>query len=251
MRTETEGIVLRQFKTVNGRRMVLLFSKKYGKISAGTSIGERGKNRTTLALSPFTHGRYELYRGRETHHINGAEVVKAYYKIGEDVEKYMNASCALEFADKLLPEELPAPEIFALLLEFFEIMETREKKQTTPAIAFQWKAMQAAGSAPELNACVRCRSKEALTAFSVNDGGMVCVACQNNVMPGSDDALICVSGFDIIDVLKYFFENPLRSVRSIALNEAVERECQVILKAYRARHFNIGALKSESFLKEV
>ena len=32
MFTETEGIILRQTKIAGGRRMVLLFSEKYGKI---------------------------------------------------------------------------------------------------------------------------------------------------------------------------------------------------------------------------
>ncbi len=45
MLTDTEGIVLRQVKTSYGRRMILLFSKKYGKISAGTGLNERGKER--------------------------------------------------------------------------------------------------------------------------------------------------------------------------------------------------------------
>ncbi len=62
MLTDTEGIVLRQVKTSYGRRMILLFSKKYGKISAGTGINERGKGKSSLALRPFTYGRYELFK---------------------------------------------------------------------------------------------------------------------------------------------------------------------------------------------
>ena len=48
MYTETEGINLRQTKTLNGSRMITLFSKNYGKIGAGTSLSERGKNRSSL-----------------------------------------------------------------------------------------------------------------------------------------------------------------------------------------------------------
>ena len=38
MITDTDAIVLRQVKTVNGRRMLLLFSQKYGKISVGSNL---------------------------------------------------------------------------------------------------------------------------------------------------------------------------------------------------------------------
>ena len=36
MITDTEGIILKQVKTVNGRTMLVMFSRKFGKISVGT-----------------------------------------------------------------------------------------------------------------------------------------------------------------------------------------------------------------------
>ena len=75
MLTDTEGIVLRQTKTSYNRRMILLFSKKYGKISAGTGIQEKGRGRNSLALRPFTYGRYEIFKNRDSYNIN-SEFVK-------------------------------------------------------------------------------------------------------------------------------------------------------------------------------
>ena len=95
MYTDTEGIILRQTKTVNGRRMLTLFSLKYGKISAGTGINERSRGKNALAMRPFTHGRYELFKTRDTYNINGAETIHSYYAIGEDVDKYMTCAYVL------------------------------------------------------------------------------------------------------------------------------------------------------------
>ena len=72
MRTETEGIVLRQIKISYGRRMVHLFTRAYGKISAGSNIADRGRSKTALAVRPFTYGRYELFKGRDSYNINSA-----------------------------------------------------------------------------------------------------------------------------------------------------------------------------------
>ena len=127
MLTDTEAIVLRQVKTSYGRKMILLFSKKYGKISAGTSIGEKGRSKSSLALRPFTYGRYELFKNRDSYNINGADVIKSYYKIGEDVDKYMNGAYVLEFTEKALAEEVPAPAVFELLKDFFDLLENRKK----------------------------------------------------------------------------------------------------------------------------
>ena len=124
MLTDTEGIVLRQVKTSYGRRMILLFSKKYGKISAGTGLNERGKGKSSLALRPFTYGRYELFKNRDSYNINGAEVLKSYYGIGEDVDKYMNGAYVLEFTERVLAEEVPSPGIFSLLIDFFDLLDS-------------------------------------------------------------------------------------------------------------------------------
>ena len=53
MFTETEGIVLKQVKIAGGRRIVLLFSEKYGKISTGTGLSEKGKGKNALAMRPL------------------------------------------------------------------------------------------------------------------------------------------------------------------------------------------------------
>jgi len=248
MYAETEGIILKQFKTLNGRRMVVLFSKKYGKISAGTGISERGKSRAALAMRPFTHGRYDLYKIRDSYSVSGAEVIKAYYKIGEDVDKYMCSSYVLEFTDQLLPENVPSAEIFKLLLDFFELIETRGKKHMTLAIAFQLKAMQAIGSAPEMKSCVCCGIKDAMTLFSIREGGVICEACRNNIDPGHIDPLIYAADFAIIEALKYFFGNPFKSMEHIALSDKVFGDLQVIVREYRAYHLDIGTLKSEAFI---
>ncbi|MBK5262736.1 MAG: DNA repair protein RecO, partial [Peptostreptococcaceae bacterium] len=120
MYIDTEGVILKQVKTVNGRKIVLLFSNKYGKISAGTSISEKGRSKSALAMHPFTHGKYELYKNRDSYNINGAEVIKSYYKIGEDVDKYMACSYVLEFTEKLALENQRAPELFRLLIDFLD-----------------------------------------------------------------------------------------------------------------------------------
>lgn len=43
MVTETDGIILRQTKIARDRKMLVLFTRKFGKISAGTGIRQSGK----------------------------------------------------------------------------------------------------------------------------------------------------------------------------------------------------------------
>ncbi|MBQ1489803.1 MAG: DNA repair protein RecO, partial [Eubacterium sp.] len=124
----TDGIIFRQVKATGGRRMILLFTKKYGKISVGTSLSEKGKNRASLALRPFTFGSYQIYQGRNYYNLDRAETVKSFYGIGEDPDKYMSASYVLELTERVVPEEVPQPQIFQLLVTFMEELSERPKK---------------------------------------------------------------------------------------------------------------------------
>jgi len=249
MYTETEGVIFRQIKTVNGRRMILLFSQKYGKISAGTSMGEKAGSRAALAMRPFTYGKYDLYKSRDSYSINGAEVIKAYYGIGEDVEKYMCASYVLEYTEKFLVEGAPDPKAFRLLLDFLEVIENRKKEYMTAVIAFQFKALQIAGMAPETGCCARCGAKAGLGFFSVAEGGVICGGCRDNIVGAQgNDELIYDIDFDIIVVLRYFLGNSLKSIEHLALDEKIMPKMRAIAKAYGAYHLGIKGLRSENIL---
>ena len=250
MYTDTEGIILRQTKTVNGRRMVLLFSKKYGKISAGTGISEKGRSKAALAMRPFAYGRYEIFKSRQNYNINGAEVLKSYYKIGEDVDKYMNSSYILELTEKLLAEEQQNTKMFDLLLDFFDAMENRKKKYMTLVLAYETKALGILGYMPELSACIICGKKNKPALMDIKEGGIVCRDCANNIDDHNSHTLIYDIDFGIVDILKYFSANSLKNLENLALEGDKPEKIKKILGEYISYHLEIDKMKSEKFLTD-
>jgi len=246
--TDTEGIVLRQIKTSYGRKMIVLFSRKYGKISAGTSIGERGKSKSSLALRPFTYGRYEIFKNRDNYNINTAEAIKSYYKIGEDVDKYMSGAYILEFTEKILADEVPAPGVFFLLNEFFEMLEKREKGIGTLVLAYQANVFKYMGVMPELDRCVICGEKRPAAKFSIEEGGIICSNCAQIIENSQPHKLIYDAGFGIVDILRFFISNPLKNLENIALKEDAGRLLQTIIREYAAYHLDASDLKSEELI---
>ena len=218
MYTDIEGVVLRQTKTVNGRRMVSIFSKQYGKISAGTSISERGKNKTALALRPFTYGRYEVFKSHDTYSIGGAETLRGFYRIGEDIDKFMCASYVLELTDRLLPEEQPVPQMLALLLDFFSLIEKRRAGCETLVIGYQMKALELSGVAPDLS------DRESL-----------------------DPRLSGLDG-EALDALQFIASHPFSALEGLALKSEAEGKLRSAMKAYYSYHLGIENLKSEGLI---
>lgn len=255
MVTDTEGIVLRQVRTVGGRRMILLFSRKFGKINVGTSINEGGKNKSALAVRPFTSGRYELFKSRESYNLNNGQTLRSFYGIGENLDKYMAASYVLELTEKLLPEEMAQPRLYQLLLSFLEEMEIREKKHGTLVMAYLVKALDILGNMPCLDKCACCGAEgeqagSHLRYFSVEEGGMVCESCAAEIRKEAGRALIYKTNSGIVDILKYFQKHPLSDFRRLALEEKAQAELQQILRQYLAWHLDIRELKSETFFIE-
>lgn len=253
MVTDTEGIVLRQVKAAGGRRMISLFSKKFGKISVGTGMTEGGRSKTALAVRPFSYGRYELFKSRDNYNLNSGQVLRSYYSLGENLDKYMAASYVLELTDKILPEELPQPKIFTLLLDFLNAIEKREKKHKTLVMAYIVKLLDAAGMMPETDSCACCGgeipkySDSGYIFFSVEEGGLLCSQCAASIPSKMNRPLIYKADFDIIEILKYFKRMPMQAFEKIALDDKIQDELQRIMKEYISYHMDIKGLKSESF----
>lgn len=228
--------------------MILLFSKRYGKISAGTSISEKGRNKSSLALKPFTYGRYEMFKNRDSYNINAVEVIKSYYKIGEDVDKYMNGAYVLEFTEKALADEVPAPAVFRLMTEFFDLLENRQKGIGTLVLAYQVKLFRYLGVMPELERCAVCGQKKEPAAFCVEEGGAVCADCLGEIRNSDNHRLIYDAKLGIINVLRYFTVNPLKSIENLALKEETGRLLQKLVRDYAAYYLDVSELKSEKLV---
>lgn len=259
----TEGIVLRQRKIANNRRMIVIFTKKYGKLSAGTSINEKSRSKSALALRPFTYAEYDIFKGRDAYSINSAQVNKSFYSIGEDLDRFMTASVFIEYLDKVLAEGEPMPKLFDLSLAFLESVSQAGKSAETLLLAYVFKTLKLLGVAPELGCCVNCGKgldafvkgagdadggaerpvkRGGFPAFSVTSGGIICDECAAEEKT-SANALIYKPFFSIIDVFVYFDSKPLRTFEKIDLKPEVSKEVRTILAEYVDRYLGADALR--------
>jgi DNA repair protein RecO (recombination protein O) len=213
MITECDGLVVRQTKILKGRRMILLLTDRFGKISAGTSVSERGKSRSALAIRPFTVGRYQLRKNRGFTDITSGETIKSYYELSENYDKFLSASLAVELTSKALPEEAPAADVYAALIEFLDMMLRRRRNLTTLTNAYMVKLLEAFG-----------------------------------VFPAADDfrgsELLLTLDSDIVNVLMFLRGNPLSRVEKLALDDEISAQLLRFLIRYAEAHLDIGQLKS-------
>jgi DNA repair protein RecO (recombination protein O) len=253
MLISSEGIVLKQRKIPGNRRMIVIFTKNYGKISAGTGISERSKGKSALALRPFTYANYELFRNKGYYNINGADTLKSFYSIGEDIDRFMTASKVIEYLDRVLEEEKSMPRLFGYTLEFFEAISKADSNHETILYAYLVKTLALLGIMPELDFCVDCGKKrdvfergdgKGVRFFSVTAGGIVCDDCGEREK-NTVESLIFEPDFDIVTVLRYFLKNPISHFGRVGLKPSVSAELKRVLSGYLNHYLNVDILDSE------
>lgn len=248
MRVTTDGIVIRQNKISNNRRIIVLFTKEYGKISAGTTINERGKGKSALALRPFTYVEYELFKNRGYYNINSASVKKSFYSIGEDLNRFEIASVALNYLDKVLEEEQAKPRMFELTLDFFETIAEAKSNYETILYAYIIKNFAMQGILPEIKRCVDCGKKYAdfdkKPAFSVSGGGIICKECTIKYT-STPNSLIFNPEFDIVEVIDFFIKRPLSVFTKVSLKPEISEQIKHIIAEYLEFHLGVSLLDND------
>lgn len=234
--------------------MIVLLTKRYGKLSAGTSINEKSKSRAALALRPFTYADYDIFKGRDSYSINSAQVNKSFYSIGEDLDRFMAASACIEYLDKVLAEGEPVPHLFDLSLEFMQSVSRAGKSAETLLLAYIYKSLKMLGVAPELSCCVNCGKNprdfggEGFKSFSVTSGGIICSDCAHEEKTARD-SLIYEPLFDIINVFVYFDSKPLETFEKIDLKPEVSGMVRTILAEYIERYLGTDVLRQDIEMK--
>lgn len=245
MITETDGIILRQTSIANDRKMIVLLTRKFGKISAGTGIRVSGK-RSSLPLRAFTHGRYMLFAGRQTYNIDSAEVIESFYEIGRNPDSFFCASYVLEFTDRILPENVPDEQILDTLTGMLRILCKRKTRLRSLLIMYQWKILSITGYMPGLDVCVKCGNPEEQSGLSVVDGGVICSRCRDS---GSVNMrLLYDLEFDIIPILKFIQKNEIAAFSKLAFSDDTADYLDRILRSYLSYHLDIRDLRSNSYI---
>jgi DNA repair protein RecO (recombination protein O) len=202
------GVVLRTYRLGEADRIVVLLTEGRGKVRAVAKGVRRTASRFGGRLEPASHVDLLLYEGRELDVVSQAEAVEHFRTIREDLGRMRDALALLEVVDQVAQEREPDARLYAMLLGALRTLASRPSPLLVAG--FYWKLLAHEGSAPQLDACIRCGAEvpaaggaEALpepaggtVALDLDEGGVVCSAC----LPtgGGRRAL----GFEALDLVR-------------------------------------------------
>jgi DNA repair protein RecO (recombination protein O) len=178
---DDDGIVLRLVPYGEADVIATLLTRARGRVSALARGARRSRRRFGAALGTLVRSRFALRRRRgDLWTLESAQLLDDWTALAGDVVAFAHTGYALELARELTPAEAPEPEVLELVLELHRAL-LAVGPRAAMLRAFEVRLLAALGSAPVLDACVRCGSAEALAApgvvFDPQHGGVTCGGC--------------------------------------------------------------------------
>src|SRR3981081_4115934 len=173
-----EAIVLRTVDFGEADRILVLFSRHFGKLHVVAKGIRRAPSRMAGHAEPLTHATYQLARGRELDVLTGAETRAIYPSIPDDLGRIAAGWYVAELTDRFTLEHEPSAPLFDLLETALRHLDGG----TIRRLVCGWFALHIpvhAGVRPELYQCVSGREalQERQNAWSAAAGGALCASC--------------------------------------------------------------------------
>lgn len=237
---KAEAVVLRSRDCGNGDKLLVLYSREYGKIKAMAHGASRPSSRKRGAVQPFTFTKFLLHRGRELDSISQCEGLEMFSYLREELAKISYASYLAELVDALAPEREPNERLFHLLLNTLRLMAMEEPELLTRA--FELKAVAMMGYYPVLEACSHCQGPvTGKLTFSPGLGGVLCAGCGS----ADPEALPCSRG--VVEVMKLLLTWQPVKLRQLKVGRPARNQIKTLMFEY-LKYYLERDLKSAAFL---
>jgi DNA repair protein RecO (recombination protein O) len=241
---KAEAIVLRSFAYGEADRILTLFTREMGKISAIAKGVRKTKSRLRGAVQLFSHTSLVLYAGRNLDTVSQGEAEEEFCYLQKDVERFTTASYCAELVDRLTEESQALPGVFELLLSAFRSLESGDPELL--ARVFELKLLSLLGYRPVLTGCVQGDHPLQTEGgqqiwFSIPMGGVLCPACASTCR---DKTPLSPA---TLGALGYFLRAPLKQAIKVRIGAQSLRELATFLQGFIAYHGDVSP-RSRFFL---
>jgi DNA repair protein RecO (recombination protein O) len=237
------ALVLQTYDYSEADRIVVLFTRDYGKLRAVARGVRRTSSRLAGSLGLLSVAELQLYghEHRELFLVTQAHLLCAFPRLKSDLENLGRGARIAELIIGLAPDHQPLPEAFALAIQALTLLE-EGLPQATVGAWFDLAFLDRMGYRPRLDTCLTCGSDEGAMAYHSTAGGVVCRACQPS------------GGRSVSTVARRLLQKLLTCepdwLRRLRAEPVVQEEIEELLD--EALYFQLGrGLKTENFRRAV
>jgi DNA repair protein RecO (recombination protein O) len=181
----TPAVILHAFPYSESSKIVRLLTREHGVVSAIAKGASRPRSKFGAKLQILSEGTAQLYLKphRDLQTLSEFDVTAQHPELAGEVRRFAGAAALAELLMRFCPAE-PHPELYRLAVEGLRELGTVEHDRLDAAtLGVLWAAVGALGFAPRSDACARDGQvlPRGAVAFSIVDGGFLCVTCAKSV----------------------------------------------------------------------
>lgn len=180
MRTNTEGLILKEQNIRENDKLVYVLTRSDGLVRAFVHGAKSFKNKKNSATALFCYSKLSMHESGDAYVIDEAEPIETFFKLSIDIEKLSLAQYFSELALTLVQEGEASDEYLRLLLNSLHFLSNGKKDIEQLKAITELRLMCIAGFMPNLIACNRCGEYETNTMyFDVEQGLLYCENCMS------------------------------------------------------------------------
>jgi len=239
MIVKTDAVILKTMKYRETSKIVTLYTRQFGKMSA-IAKGARGmKSKFGAALEPMSYVSVVLYKkeNRALQYITESEIAKPFRNLSNQIERMSVGMSIVELMNMVMHDEEENPLIFRLLVETLNAVDSATRNTGNLFFFFEVQLASLLGFKPNFDRCAVCDEVlafEAASGFSISfdlsQGGGICSSCASNHDVGTK---ISLQAFKVMERLLH---SRVDAVTNISLSDTVRSEIANTLHQYLKYH---------------
>lgn len=240
IRVVDEALVLSSVDYGEADRIVTLFTRERGRVSAFAAGARKSKRRFAGALEAGTHLKAQLVERRgDTFRLDGVDVVQSFHHLRDDLPRIARLLYCLELIRELTRDYEPHVTLFDALKDYLQRLDAKQAGPTS-LLLFELDALAQAGFMPNFSPCALCGQPTGpRPRFDPEHGGVVCFGCASRVPNGFP-----VSP-DVIEALAR-----LQAGERTPMAADLRARARELLNVFIAHHLG-RKLKSVEFMEQV
>ena len=200
---KTQGIVIKSYNYGEANKILVIFTRDYGKIRAVAKGIRRTKSKFGASLELFSCSNIMVHwkENSDLYLITQTSIVNSFKKIRNDLEKICRGSYMLEIINEMLPERAKHANIYYLLCGALTLLES----DMDPEKIMRWyeiKMLEFLGFGLRTSRCVSCRNAaidKNKSCVNFRLGGILCSACSSN---HEHSATVSKNAIDLLNTIK-------------------------------------------------
>ena len=243
MLNKWEGIVIRTMPYGESNKIVTLYSREAGKVTAMARGAMKPRSKLAAITQPFTHGSFLIRKGKGMGTLSQGEQIESMRFIREDLEATAYASYVVEIIDRLTEQDERINGVYDLLYEALNAINEGYDPEAI-ALFVEWKMLPVGGIHPILHECANCHATDGEFAFSFRLIGFLCHRCftvdrySTRITPTQ------------LKLIRTFYTVPINRVGNLTLKKETKEFMKKVVRTVYDEQLGVW-FKSRSFLDQL